>query len=136
MPRVFFAFLCILSCPFLPVLSFLERGCLMPLCLSEVDKGRQLWWFFFLSSPLAFLFVLFQGLQPCKRFKPCFFPLFQVVQPFLSRKNGAIGRASPPVLSAHSPRLSKWLLFSFTPFKVCTCLETRHPLYPGNFTTT
>ena len=56
-------------------------------------------------------------------------PLFRVVQPFLSRKNGAIGRASPPVLSAHSPRLSMWLLFSFIPVQVYTSLETRPLLY-------
>lgn len=53
-----------------------------------------------------------------KRDLNLFLPLFRVVQPFLSRKNCAIGRASPSVLSAHCNRLSKWLLFLFTPAQV------------------
>lgn len=53
----------------------------------------------------------------------------------MSRKNCAIGRASPPVLSAHSNRLSKWLLFSFTPVQVCTSFRDLASFVPGQLHT-
>lgn len=85
----------------------------------------------------AFSFAIsFQDSPPCQRFKSDFFTSFIGNSVPHVSQNGTIGRESPPILSAQSLRLSRWLSYPFTPIQVCLPSGTHLLLFLGSYAIT
>ena len=106
----FHYFLLVVTLPCVPVLSCLALPLRFPFCFRN-------------------LFLVSRSILRSLR-------LFHVNHRPVSRRSGVTGRASPPVLSAQSPRLNRPLPCAFQLVHACSLSETRLFLFLVSFMTT